>query len=854
MVLNSILSSVLGYVKKRWMNLLCALVVVIGWFFSVALLPQENAERLIQTLSPVPMMGRSDVRIYGYEVNGNQFVVAEQDSSITLQSGEPVRQIYVELEGEPTYPFKVQVYYAQEGEMFLDEQSFNGYIQPDTNLFMFTIPEGDYENIRVDIGYFVGEQFEISELLFSQENATLFSQFASKVEILYVIGIIMLLFVVIVMNVPLAKRIAKSTKTVAKKFVQISKKAFNIARKSPITTAVFCILIPVIITVLLEWVARGTLEGNIQGNGFFEALGNHFASFFISYSLLVAVYVFICFLSRLHWLATLVVGLLGIIPAVVTHFKLEMRGEPFLPWDLSQIGDLVGVSDSVEFTIPHTIYVTVGIFAVLIALAAFVRVPKMASRKNEWIRKGIASGTALACACALMFGIFLSPEGTKWVGIREDMWMQDRYYRTNGVLTGFLTNLQLLNITAPSGYSEQSVLDIEQDVLDTWGDNSPFFESSYAAQGGSVQDPDIIFLMAEGFWDMTVLNGVEYDRELTPNLQQLATEGALGTAYSPSYGGGTCDVEFEALTGYSLEFLPAGSKPFQQYLTEDTFALPQLLKSEGYSTVAVHGYGGQFWNRDMAYPNLGIDEFIAEEDFVDPDRARGFISDDAMVERMIEELERYEDDGPVFLHGVTMQNHTTYDRNKYPSEELVSITGYPETADPSIIGELEDCATGMHQMDIALGTLVDYLKERERPTILVFWGDHLNPMSTGADIFVDTGYINPGDDSSVPPLHETPLLFWSNFADNEVELGTIATYNIAPVMMELYGMEKPMFYEYLIQQMEYTRGRTRGTTIQPDLSYSYDMTEEQQQYFDMHELLQYDYMFGEGYLEDYIDE
>ena len=30
----------------------------------------------------------------------------------------------------------------------------------------------------------------------------------------------------------------------------------------------------------------------------------------------------------------------------------------------------------------------------------------------------------------------------------------------------------------------------------------------------------------------------------------------------PSFGGGTCDVEFEALTGFSLEHLPAGSKPF----------------------------------------------------------------------------------------------------------------------------------------------------------------------------------------------------------------------------------------------------------------------------------------------------
>ena len=37
-------------------------------------------------------------------------------------------------------------------------------------------------------------------------------------------------------------------------------------------------------------------------------------------------------------------------------------------------------------------------------------------------------------------------------------------------------------------------------------------------------------------------------------------------------------MEFEALTGYSVSFLPNGSKPYQQHVTKPMFSLPNYLK------------------------------------------------------------------------------------------------------------------------------------------------------------------------------------------------------------------------------------------------------------------------------------
>ncbi|MFV0353345.1 MAG: LTA synthase family protein [Oscillospiraceae bacterium] len=629
------------------------------------------------------------------------------------------------------------------------------------------------------------------------------------------------------------------------------KEKFNKLRKSPLVNILFTFLIPLITTITLEWIARGTLGQNKYGDGFFISFIKHFPSFLISYLLLLAVYIFISQITKLHALATAVVWLAGNIPALVTYINLTMRGEPFLPWDISQISDLLAVKSNVALEFPVNSIITLALFIVLVVAAAFVRIPPQQTPHKRFIGRMIKSGVSLAFAFILMFGIFLNPAGTRFVGIYSDMWMQDRYYRTNGVITGFLTNLQLLNIEKPEGYSSDAVQAIADEVLANAKNDTPLYSTSYAAQGGEVvEQPDIIFLMGESFWDVTSLEGIEYDQPILPNLTALSEEAARGYVYSPSFGGGTCDVEFEALTGFSMENLPAGSKPYQQYVTEPMFSLPQYLKSTGYDTLAIHGYGGRFWNREQAYPRLGINDFISSEDFVNPDKKRGFISDDAMVDRIIEEYEDRAEDGPMFIHAVTMQNHTTYDRKRYPEDQLVNIVSAPDSLSDSTIGQLEDCATGIRDMDAAVGELTEYLSTSDRPTIVVVWGDHLNPMSDGYKLFEETGFIDEGDTAS-PNLRQTPLLIWSNYSTEAVDLGTVASYNITPVMMDLFGLEKPLMFEFLAQQMEVTHAQTKGVTVNTDNTFSTEMTEEQEAFFKQHSILQYDFMFGSKCQEDY---
>ena len=128
----------------------------------------------------------------------------------------------------------------------------------------------------------------------------------------------------------------------------------------------------------------------------------------------------------------------------------------------------------------------------------------------------------------------------------------------------------------------------------------------------------------------------------------------------------------------------------------------------------------------------------------------------------------------------------------------------------------------------------------------MFWGDHYNPIDSNYDIYTRSGYASGS--SADPRLHQTTLLMWSNYSDRAVDLGTIAAYDISPVMMELFGLRQPAYFQFLGRQLRAAyRANTRGTILEKDGTASNELTPLQQKWSDEHWLLQYDLMFGKGY-------
>ena len=616
---------------------------------------------------------------------------------------------------------------------------------------------------------------------------------------------------------------------------------------------VFPPMATLIVLLLTEWIARGTLNADV----FAQYIFPHAEAYLLAWALLFLIWLSIDWLTRFAPLAMLLTAVLGCAPAAVNFYTLQLRGEPFLPWDLMQVSEAAGVASAAGIHIQTSMVVSL-VLAVLLAVGSFFLY--RGRQKLPWVKRLGGFAASAAVTCGMLFGVFLQPTVTQAIGIQPDAWMQDRYYRYYGVITSFLTNLTNLEITKPESYSEEAVNAILDDVeAGEKYTTQPLYPESYGATTPADEvekQPTIIYVMDESYWDVSELeeHGFVFDTDVSANLHALQQTSASGRAYSPSFGGGTCDVEFEALTGYAVSYLPNGSKPYQQHVTKPMFALPNYLKTQGYQTAAIHCFWAKYWSRDTAYPNLGFDDFISLEDMHHVQKVRkhywtsGLVTDDTMADQIIQQYEtmKADSDAPVFLHAVTMQNHTNYNRDNYPDEERVKVIAHPVGIKPSTIGALEDFATGIRDADAMLGKLTAYFAQVDEPVILVFWGDHYNPIDSNYDIFTASGYAS--GESSDPRLHQTTLLMWSNYTDQPVELGTIAAYDISPVMMNLYGLKQPIYFQYLNRQLQAAyRANTRGIVMNRDGSTTRTPTSLQEQWSEKHWLLQYDLMFGKGY-------
>ena len=609
-----------------------------------------------------------------------------------------------------------------------------------------------------------------------------------------------------------------------------------------------------LITVLLgEWIARGALTADTVTSFIFP----HAEAYLLAWLFLFLVWLLLDWIFRLPPLSTLGMAVLGCVPCAVNFYTLQLRGEPFLPWDLAQVSEAAGVASAAGIKIQTSMIVTIVVELALTVGSFFLF---RGRHKQRWLPRVAGSAATAAALCLLIFGVYLQPAVCQAIGIVPDAWMQDRYYRYYGVVTGFMTNLANLEIDKPDNYSEETVDAILDNVDESRKfSTSPLYPTSYAAttaKDEQVKKPTIIYVMNESYWDVSELEqyGIKFDTDVSANLHTLQQTSAYGRAYSPSFGGGTCDVEFEALTGYSVSFLPSGSKPYQQHVTKPMFALPSYLKTQGYQTAAVHCFWAKYWSRDTAYPNLGLDDFISLEDMHGVTKVRkhywtsGLVTDDSMADQIIGQYEKMKasSDEPVFLHAVTMQNHTNYNKDNYPDDQRVKVLEHPAGMKASTVGALEDFATGIRDADAMLGKLTAYFSQVDEPVILVFWGDHYNPIDSNYDVYTTTGYAS--DSSADPRLHQTTLLMWSNYSNAQVDLGTIAAYDISPVMMNLYGLQQPLYFQFLNRQLRVaSRACTRGVTMNLDGTTTLEPTEFQQRWTQEHWMLQYDLMFGKGY-------
>ena len=546
------------------------------------------------------------------------------------------------------------------------------------------------------------------------------------------------------------------------------------------------LLVPVVIFYLLEWYVHNPWEDirfdlQLWNIFFFEMV-------------MIILYGFV---GRLH-IALFIETVIFMIYGLANYFVLSFRSQPIMPWDFLSLGTAATVAGDFTYTFNKQVIIVLICFGGLIVVE-FIFCRNHIKKTVEKFYDGPLKSwgfrvPAIAVAVALMWGYLALLHDEEFV--QKELVMYDKLFtptvmlERDGTAVAFLFELQYIAVDKPRGYDKEAAAAVlaEYEMSVT--------EGAGVTEGLRVSEklPNIIVIMNEAFSDPAVLGDFETNEDYMPFVHSVL-EGAentiSGSLHVSVKGGNTANTEFEFLTGHTMAFLPEGSIPYQQYIDGELPTMASWLKELGYTTQAVHPYYASGWDRDTVYPMLGFEEAAFNTSFPGAHRVRGYISDAAAFDYIIDQYQAKEAGKPFFCFEVTMQNHSGYTTVYDNFTPNIKVEGVDSVA-------LEQYLSLMQVTDVAIEGLVSFFENQEEPTIIVFFGDHQPTDSVVAPIWELQGKTASNlTEEEAAMRYEVPFFIWANYDIKEKTGVEISTNYFSGLVMETAGIPMPAYQTYL---------------------------------------------------------
>ena len=584
----------------------------------------------------------------------------------------------------------------------------------------------------------------------------------------------------------------------------------------------------ILITIFINFIQYKTISGVWN---YVDIRQELFSKTIVFFFLLIEL---LFFVSKKTWIAFGVTAFIGCFMNIASRVKIENRGNPLVPWDISLVSEALSVVDNYKIALSVA---ENGIIILVLAISWFLysRKQKSSIGKNAFVSVCGSISLALITVVYVYAGFMqVQPEEDD---IQQRVYQLRPYYEERGFVPAFLELLVYINpAKEPENYSKLKMQEIYEQV------------SCKEEETTQEATPNIIAIMSESFWDMSRLDTITMKEEVLPHFNALKEEARYGNLFAHVVTGGTVSSEFEFLTGFNTEFFPKDYMVYGSFLEDNFFSVVSLLEEKNYDTVAIHPYIATNYNRLNAYNKLGFNESLFEEEFESAEKVRNYISDQALYEKIFEIYER-KDDEPIFVFAITMQNHGGYWATTLYEDQQVDFetSSYGEQTR----GSISDYLAGLHESDRALSELIDYFREQEEETIIIYFGDHMSDAGENDDRLFEKTEWNSDNMNYEYETHIVPFLVWSNFESVSKNLGIMQIGQLLPTVFEEYGIRSNEYWRYLTKQKDYYLATGLGIVINPDSSYNAIeyMNEEQRKYYEYHKLIQYDFIYGEKYLE-----
>ena len=441
--------------------------------------------------------------------------------------------------------------------------------------------------------------------------------------------------------------------------------------------------------------------------------------------------------------------------AIISRYKMDINGAPLELSDFTFVGNLGDIAGFASDKLVPTVTI---VAAVLISILWTV----LLGVGERWHPSGTVGFVAIALSLALLLSAWY-PGAMQSATMALDEGCQDQEARSQelGVILGLYSALAH-RIQVESGTGDPGITDLVSRFRE---------EANQPGTPAGETAPDIIFLTSESFFDITRLPGLTFSEDPLPNFHRLAETCTDGLFISDTYGGGTGHVEMEMFTGLTSSLLREGDtlNTLNLAVYRDLPTTARLLKNAGYDTIALHSHTDELYNRANVLPLIGFDTVAFREDFVTEGVEDGaYLSDASLVQEMIARYEARDPSKPIFLYGLSMENHQLYTAEKYSYSSGIDVQCDKLSQEDKDI--LDSLVLGLHHADASLAALVNYFSQVDRPVMLVFVGDHLPSLNLADNtpIYTRLGYsptpeASDWDPETMENMLSTNYLIWTNY-------------------------------------------------------------------------------------------
>jgi phosphoglycerol transferase MdoB-like AlkP superfamily enzyme len=417
----------------------------------------------------------------------------------------------------------------------------------------------------------------------------------------------------------------------------------------------------------------------------------------------------------------------------VNALKVANLGTPLVPADFRMVGQLrKGGMHVLGGYLPHSPWPYLAILAGAALIVAMWRFEPPLFARNTSGKRIVTGGLLAATLATLLVGV--PGWGNLYNG--RKLWLEPWSAAATATHSGLVSSLVMFHLQ-DRRTKQKADPSAVSNLLASTGDAVRARMQAPSGDGSAL--PDIVVIQSESFFDPSIVRGYE-NANLTPNLTRLEAEGMSGPLHVPTFGGGTIRTEFEVLTGLSLRYFSNMQFPYLQLNDKVVPSMVRTLRSHGYETVAIHGNDPTFWNRNTAFKALGFDRFVSQSSFPANAAMDGkYMADSAMTDEIMAQLK---DSGPPqFLFAISLEAHGPYDvtPKDVAARDAIPV---PAAVDAKDKVEVQNYLYHMQHADQELGRLAALLAKRDRPTLLLFYGDHLPGLN---DAYRAAGFVNGQD-------------------------------------------------------------------------------------------------------------